>query len=287
MIHINGETKVYGILGNPVNHSLSPLMHNAAFAFCKINAVYVPFSVKKPDSSIKHALLQLNLGGLSITIPHKTWAAQIADQKDILTQYCGAANTLVPKGKKWYAFNTDGAGALQALREELRTLRGKSFLLIGYGGSAMAVAHALLLEEKPRLLVITGRNRKKRESFVSYLQEKHPRYASCIYASDYKSLHSEDVDVIIHTTPLGMQGKPQDLPLPENFLQKPHCVFDIVYTPMRTPLLRHAAHKGCRTIPGYLMLLHQAWLQFEIFTGKKAPRGIMERELLRTLKAQR
>lgn len=282
---IKGSTQVYGILGFPLSHSLSPLLHNLGFQFHNINAVYVPFPIEKPSCSTKEALLDLGIQGLSVTIPHKGWAARSADERDTLSAHCGAANTLIMRARRWHAYNTDGPGALQALREHVKDLRGKSFLLIGYGASANAIAHSLLLEAQPRLLLLAGRNPKKREDFVHRLRSAYPQY-SPILRSMYEGLSPDEIDIVIHTTPLGMQGASQELPLEiqKDFIQKSHWVFDIVYVPRETPLLRYAASKGARTIPGYFMLLYQACLQFELFSGKKAPQETMEKALLRALR---
>ena len=293
MIHeINGKTRIFGILGHPTGHSLSPLIHNAAFAARKINAVYVPFDVPQTSSALKRGIVALGISGLSVTIPHKAWAAKIADDWDDLTEYCGAANTLIrdPDSEILTARNTDGAGAVRALKQHLPDLRGRRFLLLGYGGSATGIAHALLLEEHPAMLAVAGRNARKLRTFVSQIKSMHRRRSTMIRAVDagpdgaYKDLAPEDIDVIIHTTPLGMQGAEQGLPLPADFIREFHSVFDIVYNPMRTPLLQHAASVGAKTIPGYLMLLYQAVLQFEIFTGEKAPENLMEKELLTALR---
>ena len=283
---LRGDSRLYGILGFPLAHSLSPLLHNTGFRFSKVNAVYVPFPVKNPSLSTKEALLELGVQGLSVTIPHKAWAAEIADEKDSLSEHCEAANTLILREGKCHAYNTDGPGALEALEENIKELKGKSFLLIGYGGSANAIAHSLLLKGLPRLLFITGHNPEKRKAFEKRLQDKYPSYASLIQSLDSKDLPPDEVDVIIHTTPLGMQGGAQEplLPIEGNFIQKSHWVFDIVYTPRRTPLLEHAGSKGARIIEGYRMLLYQACLQFELFCEKKAPRAEMERVLLDALK---
>ena len=283
---IDGESLLFGIIGHPVGHSLSPLIHNAAFRYKKINGVYIPFSIEKANSSLKKTILSIdNLRGLSVTIPHKTWAVKVADRLDPLSECCGAANTLIttPEGEL-HAFNTDGPGALLALQKNIKTMRGKRFLLIGYGGSAMAIAHALLLEENPSLLYVSGRNKKKLAKFAESIRAAHTDRATAVRTADFSDIKSEDIDIIIHTTPLGMQGKPQELPLPEDFIQKFHVVFDIVYNPARTTLLKHAAARGAKTIPGYLMLLYQATLQFEKFTGQKAPENLMESELLKALR---
>lgn len=285
--YINGSTRVYGIIGSPVGHSLSPLMHNAAFQYLKINAVYVPFDVKKVTRSLGKAISSLGIGGLSVTIPHKTWAASIADNPDPLTQRCGAANTLIPEENgSISAYNTDGPGAIRALKTVENNIRGKRILLIGYGGSATAIAHTLLLEENPASLIIAGRNGKKREAFRDSLKKIYENQHTLIRSTDYSDFHPEEVDIIIHTTPLGMKGKPAELPLPVEFIQKYHTVYDIVYNPARTPLLTEAEKVGARTVRGYLMLLYQAVIQFELFTGQKAPESLMEKELLSALRKQ-
>ena len=283
---IKGDTRLYGILGFPLAHSLSPILHNKAFHSYGINAVYVPFPIKSPSQSTKETLLELGLQGLSVTIPHKSWAAKIADERDSLSKHCQAANTLLFKEGKCQAYNTDGPGALQALEESIKELKGKRFLLIGYGGSANAIAHNLLLKEIPGILFLTGRNPKKRKVFENSLKDIYPQYISKVQSLDSKDLSPSEVDIIIHTSPLGMQGGPQEalLPIEENFIQKSHWVFDIVYTPRRTPLLEHAVRKGARIIEGYRMLLYQACLQFELFSGKKAPQAELERVLLQALK---
>ena len=285
-MQIDGHTRVFGILGHPTGHSLSPRIHNAAFAARKINAVYVPFDVPRAGAGLKRALRELPVPGLSVTIPHKAWAAKHADERDALSECCGAANTLIMRDGLMYAHNTDGAGALRALKQHVPDLRGRRFLLLGYGGSATAIAHSLLLDENPAMLAVGGRSATKITKFVKALKERHGRKATLIHGArpDLADLEPEQVDIIIHTTPLGMKGAPQELPLPEDFIQKFHHVFDIVYNPMRTVLLSHAASRGAQTIPGYLMLLYQAVIQFELFTGEAAPENLMEKELLAALR---
>lgn len=280
---VDGRSSVYGIIGDPVAHSLSPLLHNAAFEFKGINAVYVPFHVTAASATLKKGILGLGISGLSVTIPHKAWAARNCDRADDLSQYCGAANTLIREGEELHAYNTDGPGALRALEVRLKNLRGLRYLLIGYGGSATAIAHQLLLDRHPALLGVTGRNRRKAAKFVDELNATHGKLAVA-RAVDTGELAGEDFDVIINTTPLGMEGKEAALPIPEDLIRRGHTVFDIVYTPLRTPLLALAERQGAKAIPGYLMLLYQAVLQFELFTGEKAPEALMEKALLKALR---
>lgn len=293
MIHtVDGKSRLFGILGHPTGHSLSPRIHNAAFAGKKINAVYVPFDIAETGAQLKKAILTLNIQGLSVTIPHKAWAAKAADSCDDLTRCCGAANTLIRTEQNGaaalHAINTDGAGAVRALKTAVPNLRGRRFLLIGYGGSATAIAHSLLLDEQPAMIAVSGRNVRKRNSFVDGLRNQHARSATMLRSVNDSELNPGDVDIIIHTTPLGMQGysAERELPLEADFIQDFHTVFDIVYTPASTPLLKAARSRGASIIQGYLMLLYQAVLQFEAFTGESAPENLMEKELLTALRSR-
>lgn len=281
---IDARTRTFGLLGHPVGHSLSPLIHNAAFRRLQENAVYLAFDVPRADAALKKGVLALGLQGLSVTIPHKTWACRAADERDALSECCDAANTLIPRNGALHAYNTDGPGALRALKTALPELRGRRFLLLGYGGSAAAIAHALLLEERPAALAVAGRNAKKRAAFVAALHERHGDRNTLVRGVEFDRFAPEDADVIIHTTPLGMQGQSEELPLPADFVQEYHTVFDIVYNPMQTPLIQLARRRKARVVYGYLMLLYQAVLQFELFTGRDAPENLMERELLAALR---
>ena len=279
-ISINGETKIYGLLGYPVSHSLSPLLHNTAFASTKENASYLCFPLEKPKESTAQALLDIGIQGLSVTIPHKTWAYQTGVTQDTLSQRCQASNTLLRKEDQWHAYNTDGPGALEALRKYTK-IENKNILLLGYGGSAKAIAHALCIEENIRSLAIAGRNTKKRDALIRQLQSNYSK--KNIFPSNLDIKEAERINIIIHATPLGMLGYPQELPLPSSFLLKKHVIFDIVYNPQKTILVQEAKKKGALLVPGYLMLLYQACLQFEYFTKKLAPKSLLEKTLKKTI----
>lgn len=283
---------MFGIMGNPVSHSLSPAMHNAAFKARDLNAVYVPFPVESAQPALKKTLLALGIKGLSVTIPHKIWAAKIADEQDPLTSVSGAANTLLFREGKVLAYNTDGPGAVRALHERHRA-GGKRYLICGYGGSSVAIAHTLLLESKPAAIWITGRNLKKAQKLIQDIQTKHPKANCLLRAERFDRIAPEEIDMLIQTTPSGMsshsgpEGVLPELHFDPDWLRKNHIVFDIVYTPMRTPLLSLAEKKGASIVYGYKMLLYQATRQFELFTGHKAPESLMEGILRNHLRAKR
>lgn len=282
MQSITGQSRVFGILGHPVSHSISPLLHNRAFERADFPGVYVPFDVDRTGPFLKTAILHLGLSGLSVTIPHKVWAARAADVRDPLVELTGAANTLLIREKhrvrQLEARNTDGPGAIRALKSSLPDLHGKTILVAGYGGSARAIVGQLLLTEKPEQIAICGRNKAKIRSFIRFFEKKNTRRhgsglsfkKGTLTVLDEAEAGGSAFDVIINTTPLGMKGFDLALPVPEEVIRTGTVVMDIVYVPEWTPLLEAARAKKARIVPGYLMLLYQALLQYELFTDQEA-----------------
>lgn len=287
-MNINGKTKIFGIIGNPVSHSLSPILHNYVYEYYKKDAVYVPF-LFSPQNKNKRMLLKsllhdFNVQGLSVTIPYKNLAYEIADKKDELSNFIKASNTLLKKEDGIYAFNTDGKGALDALYQKT-SLEDKIILILGYGGSAKAIAGALLLYEKPYIVIISGRNIKKAKQLVRLLN-RNIQHDSVCYAAGFQELRNDiiikisDIDIIINTTPLGMKNFESDeLPIPEDFIFSNQVIMDIVYTPLETKLLEIAKRKKATIIEGYWMLLYQAIYQMELFLNIQ-----IEEELKKQLK---
>lgn len=278
MHSIQGNTSVYGIIGNPVSHSISPLLHNRVFEKLKIPAVYVPLLVEQTGPFLKKALLNMGFKGLSVTIPHKGWAAKAADIKDDLVKLTGASNTLIIKdsreGRKLYGYNTDGPGAQRALLTTTDTLDSKTVVVAGYGGAARAVVGQLLLHTKVKQVCIVGRNPTKIKGFIRQFTIPKPEFKTRIFSVTEKQLLNLQADILINTTPLGMQGFDLALPVPEAMLRPGLIVMDIVYTPEMTPFLQVAKSHKARIIPGYWMLLYQAVLQYELFTGNEADQQI-------------
>lgn len=271
LVNINRETKFYGILGYPLSHTLSPLIHNTLFNEHNLNSVYLVFEKEYPD---KFTLFKekglIKIYGLSVTIPHKEWAYKISDECDDTGKVMEAANTLIVDANEGgiLSYNTDGMGAVRAITEAKKNFfkLSRDILILGSGGSARGISFALLKSGFNNKIVIAARNEEKGKQIVSAL-------------NTYKSLSSEYMSIdnaiqsnkryylIINTTPVGMKGK-NDVPiLPENFINKNHLVFDIVYNPTKTPLVNTALKAGAKVIPGYEMLLYQAMEQFKLFTG--------------------
>lgn len=278
MHSIQGNTSVYGIIGNPVSHSISPLLHNRVFEKLKIPAVYVPLLVEQTGPFLKKALLNMGFKGLSVTIPHKGWAAKAADIKDDLVKLTGASNTLIIKdgrdGRKLFGYNTDGPGAQRALLTTTDTLDSKTVVVVGYGGAARAIVGQLLLHTEVKQVCIVGRNQTKIKSFIRHFTKSKPEFKNRILTVTEKQLLDLQADILINTTPLGMQGFDLALPVPEEMLRPGLIAMDIVYTPEMTPFLQVAKNHKARIIPGYWMLLYQAVLQYELFTGKEADQQI-------------
>lgn len=287
---IRGSTTVFGILGHPVEHSLSPALHNPGFEMAGYDGVYIPLDIDSTGPFLKRSLQHMNLGGLSVTIPHKIWAYKMADTSDSLSQICGASNTLLfhrkPGGVIIEARNSDGPGAIQALKE-VTSIRKKSVVICGYGGSARAIAAQLLLSEQPAELWITGRNPARIKSFIRQLKKRFPAatlkslptnaYSLPQMNSKNQESRLRKPDILIQTTPLGMSShgkkgqREEELPLHPDLISSQTIVFDIVYNPMVTPLLEVARKKKCKIVYGYKMLLYQAVFQFRWFTGKEPP----------------
>ena len=267
---INGRTRVYGIIGNPVRHSRSPLMHNAAFAVLHENAVYVPL----PAVNIAEAIVgirALGIQGISVTIPHKETILPYLDSIDLVAGKIGAVNTVTlietVEGTELHGLNTDWIGANRALREKI-SLPGKRAVILGAGGSARAIGFGLI--EAGVEIVFCSRTEQRGRALAEELNcPWHPLTKVARLAGD----------VLINATSVGMVPRSQDSLLGQQNLPAYRVVMDIVYAPVRTRLLREAEAVGCQVISGLEMLLHQGAAQFESWTGQKAPIATMRQAL--------
>lgn len=260
------HTKVFGVIADPVAHSRSPQIHNRAFQAKRIDAVYLPFRVTTPELSDWMKVARgLPVSGFSVTIPHKQRIIRHLDAVDSLARRIGAVNTVWRKGGKWRGANTDVAGVLRPLEQCVR-LAKSSVLLAGYGGAARAAAFAL--SEAGAKLTVTGRQTAKAQTL-----------ARSVGASSLPLLESQkrSYDVLINATPLGMHPRTDESLYADSIPAR--LVFDMVYNPHQTLLLRQAADQGCKVIHGCEMFLEQAAEQFEIWTGETAPRAVMRQSL--------
>ena len=274
---LSGKTEVYGVIGYPVKHSLSPPMQTKAFQSLGIDAIYVPFEVK--PERIKEAaegLRALNIKGVNVTVPHKEKIAELVDYLSEDAEFLGAVNVVKNVDGELYGYNTDVDGFLQSLLDEGVELEGKRVTMFGAGGAARAVGYAVL-KAGAKFLNIVNRNFSRGKE-VGELLGKRGNVLVFPLKDGTVSALLKDTDIIINTTSVGMkQGDP---PLFDySLIPEGITVVDIIYNPPDTPLLAAAKKKGCKTITGLGMLLWQGAFAFEIWTSRKAPVDVMRRVL--------
>ncbi len=275
---IGRATDFYGVIANPVGHSMSPAIHNAAFAALNMDAVYLPLKVECDPAEFVRAFRELDARGYSVTLPHKEGILAGMDELSPLARRIGAVNTVVCRQGRLHGTNTDVPAAIGALEEavaggtkaaavaERSPLADRRVLLLGAGGAARAVAHGLI--EKGARVAITNRTP---ERAVALAREVGGEAVTMEAAAGIGA------EIVINTTSVGMYPHVCATPLPREALRKGMVVFDAVYNPPETRLLREARETGCRTIGGIRWFVSQAALQFELWTGRPAPRHVMER----------
>jgi shikimate dehydrogenase len=279
---ISGKTSVFGIFGHPVEHTFSPGMHNAAFAKIKRDACYVPFAVAPSDlERAVRAILPLGICGLNITIPHKETIIPFLDDLTDDARMIGAVNTIEVNQGNLIGHNTDGRGFLRSLSVESRFVpKGKTILMIGSGGAARAVGINLALSGAQTIL-LCDLDSVKATKLGRDIQNKTATRVKVVKPESLEK-HALLAECIINATPLGL--KPGDpMPISRHFIRKNQLVCDLVYNPLRTPLLQAARSAGAKTLSGIGMLLYQGVIAFEIWTGEKAPVAVMKAALTRQI----
>lgn len=273
---INAQTQFCGVIGNPVEHSLSPAIHNAAFQKLGLNFVYLAFRVEALGDAIKGLRALGGFRGASVTIPHKVSVVPFLDEVEQTAKHIGAINTIVAEQGRLTGYNTDATGALRALREGGAPLKGEPVVMLGSGGAARAIAFALAVESQISRLHLLGIENAERRALATDLQAKTGLNVTEAHM-DEAALAAvlPEARALIHCTPIGMAPKIGKSCVPAALLHRGLTVMDIVYNPRDTRLLTDARGAGCRTISGLEMFLHQAVAQFELWTGKSAPTDVM------------
>jgi len=272
VVELIAKTKICCLIGDPVEHSLSPPIHNAAYKALGIDYSYITLRAGDIERAI--ADIRTNgIRGVSVTTPHKVNALKYLDHVDPTAQAIGAVNTIVNDDGVLAGYNTDGDAALKAL-EEVTDLGGKRVVLIGSGGAALAIAAAL--KANGAKLVILNRDEAKARRLANRVEAKDAGDLSKI------SLVTK-ADILINATTVGMAPETKETIVPQEFLHDHLTVFDIVYNPKETRLITEARARGCAVVYGYKMLLYQAARQFELFTGRPAPLEVMESTLIKAL----
>ncbi len=275
-MEITTHTKLCGVLGNPVEHSLSPAIHNAAFAKLGLDFVYLAFPVEDVSGAIQGIRALGNVCGFSVTIPHKVAVLPFLDEVEATAQKIGSVNTIVVQDHKLTGYNTDASGALRALQEGGGSLTGKHVLLLGSGGAARAIAFALSSDSDIAGLTMLGVEDDERRRLAKDLEVKTGMSVPEGLLND-DNLHAAvgNAQILIHCTPVGMHPRVEETLVPRELFHQHLTVMDIVYNPLETRLLREARVAGCRTIRGLEMFLNQAAAQFELWTGRAAPTDVM------------
>ncbi|MFH1003722.1 MAG: shikimate dehydrogenase [Chloroflexota bacterium] len=285
---ITGHTTVCGLIGDPVEHSMSPAMHNAAFAQLGLDYAYLPFRVRAADlTRAIDGIRGLNLRGMNVTIPHKVNVIPLLDRIDPLAERIGAVNTIVNDGGTLTGYNTDAAGFLRALREQGVEPGGKRVAVVGAGGAARAITFSL--GEAGAEMVILNRLEELdwAEALAAKISQAFHRPVAAAELTPANLADAlEKAELLVNATSLGMTPHTGASPVPPELLRPGLVVFDAVYNPIPTRLMREARAAGARTVSGLDMLVWQGALAFEMGTGQAAPAALTKKEALRLLQGQ-
>ena len=282
---ISGKTRCCGIIGDPIEHTMSPAMHNAAFNKLGLDYVYVPFPVKGEDlDKAIQGMRALNIRGLNVTIPHKVTVIQFLDELDGLAEKIGAVNTIVNNDGVLRGYNTDATGFLQALLERGIEPKEKNVVVLGAGGASRAISFTLA-EQDANLTIV---NRLLELDWAVELAGSISR----VFKREVKALelNKENLatalrgaDILVNATSVGMSPNVDETLVTADLIKPALVVFDIVYNPLKTKLIREAEEAGAKTIGGLDTLLWQGALAFEKWTGLKAPIELMRAEAIKGL----
>lgn len=278
------QTRVYALIGNPVSHSMSPAIHNAAFMALNIDSIYVAFQVEDVKNALAGMRALDKFMGMSVTIPHKIEVMQYVDEIPDVDRHIGSINTVVKENGKLIGFNTDGPGALKAIVDAGVRPEGKNVLMLGAGGAARAIAFTLAEKGKIGKLVLLDIN----EEFLAQLTGDLQRGTDTVIVPGTLNPaaieeHMASADLVINCTPVGMHPNEDATLVPEELFRPEQVVFDVVYNPLETKMLRQAKARGLKVIPGVEMFINQAILQFERFSGADAPEELMRKVVMEKL----
>ena len=285
---IDANTRLYCIIGNPVSHSMSPAIHNAAFEKEGINAAYVAFHVGDLDDAVR-GMRALGISGASVTIPHKVSIIPLLDRIDEVARMIGAVNTVVREGDDLVGHNTDGPGAARALKDAGIMLSARSVAMIGSGGAARAIAFTLAARENIASLAILSVIAPELNKLVDEIRKSAGMKVEGHLLESPGSGETplrralDGADILINASPVGMHPDNDKTPVPSSMLRPDLCVFDAVYNPLETRLIKESKSIGAKTISGVEMFINQGALQFEMWTGKKAPIALMRKIVMEKL----
>ncbi len=269
-MRITANTKVCGIIGDPVDHSFSPVIQNTAFEAFGLDFIYAAFPVKDVEAAVK-GMRSLGVRGLNVTVPHKQTVIPFLDALDDHARSIGAVNTIVNEEGRLKGYNTDAPGFMAALRQAIGEVKGKRIVVLGAGGAARAIVYALLQADAH--VSILNRTADKAQALV---REFGAHAAGSL--NDLSSLITT-TDILVNATSIGLPHGVQESPVRKELLRNGLVVYDIVYSVKSTPLTKLAREAGCLVIPGTEMLLETAIVSFTLFTGRDAPVEAMRKAL--------
>jgi len=280
---VSGKTKICGIIGDPIEHTLSPAMHNAAFEELNLDFIYVAFRVRKAE--LRDAIIgarSLGVHGLNVTMPHKNAVLKYLDEIDPTARSIGAVNSILNNKGSFRGYNTDGTGALKALEENGVRSEGKTLLLLGAGGAGKAIAfHAA---QEVRELTILNRTAQKAKELAEALRKKsNKKINGNLLSAQHIKKELEDTDILVNATSVGMYPNIDQSLVDQSWLRPDLCVMDIVYDPIETKLAKDARAVGAKVVSGIEMLVHQGAASFKIWTNHEAPVKVMKKAVLNKL----
>ena len=281
---ISTSTRFCAVIGNPIAHSLSPAIHNAAFAELDLDFVYMACRVEDVKGALAGMRALDNFRGMSVTIPHKIDAIKYVDEIAEVDRSIGSINTIINEQGKLIGLGTDGPGALKAIGDAGVEIGGKNILMLGSGGAARAISFTLARNAKLGELLILDINEPMLQQLIAdFKAGTDALIKSESLTESSLSAAMENADVIIHCTPIGMHPNEDATLIPTELFRPEQVVFDVVYTPLETKLLAGARSRGLKAISGVDMFINQAALQFGHFTGVDAPVEVMRRVVMEHL----
>ncbi len=281
--NLTAKTQLLAVIGDPIGHSMSPKMHNAALRNQGLDYIYMAFRVDRGHlSKAVSGFRSLGIRGINVTIPHKVEIMKFLDEIEETAKKIGAVNTIINDNGHLTGRNTDGEGAIKAINHHTPALKGKKPITLGAGGAAKSIAFYLCQEIEELTIVKRDHNFGQAKNLADSLAQHSQIPIKTMKLSSPHELKSicKDIDLIINTTPVGMHPNEGHSPLPGDYIHPHHFVFDVVYNPLETELLRQARLKGCQTLSGIEMLVNQGAIAYELWTGKFPDTGIMKQAIL-------
>jgi shikimate dehydrogenase len=277
---ISGKTQLFGVIGNPIEHTLSPIIHNAAFEALELDFAFLAFKVQAADlGDALSGMRALNIHGLNVTMPHKNTVIKYLDEVDPGVKTIASVNTILNKDGKLLGFNTDGVGALSALEQNGVEVSGKKILLLGAGGAAKAIAY--IISQEAAELVILNRTLNQATEIANILKQKFNKKINVDTLSPSAIRDNlANADVLINATSIGMKPNANQTLVEPQLLKSDLAVMDIVYDPLETKLARDAKAAGAKVVSGVEMLIYQGAASFEIWTACNAPVEVMRKAAL-------